>query len=76
MMYHSPLSDLNRKENLFDSPNIIHFINKTLHSKDYSRLAITRKLTSMNEQKRSTSGIIQLSLIISDNHLTLKSKST
>ncbi|CAF4292679.1 unnamed protein product, partial [Rotaria magnacalcarata] len=26
----------------------------------------------MNEQKRSTSGVIQLSLITSDNHLSLK----
>jgi hypothetical protein len=112
-MNRSPLSDFNRRRSLFDSPNLVRFINKTLHSQDkidpnlnsttsstYSsynpiktpRVAITRKLTNMNEQSplqlnRGTNlkipkirfpilflGIIELSLITSDNHLTVKSK--
>jgi hypothetical protein len=72
-MNRSPLSDFNRRRSIFDSPNFVRFINKTLHSKDkktsnldstttssshtYStynpnqnhRVAITRKLTNMNE---------------------------
>ncbi|CAF1083656.1 unnamed protein product [Rotaria sordida] len=69
-MNYSPQNDINRKENLFESPNFIHFINTTL---EYPRIATTRKLINMNEQKkRLTLGIIQLSLITSDNHLTLK----
>lgn len=116
-MNRSPLSDFNRRRSLFDSPNLVRFINRTLHSKEnlrsqldstttsssetYStynpqsnqRIAITRKLSNMNEQsplqlnrgihfKTSSTfsshslsflGIIQLSLITSDNHLTVKS---
>jgi len=70
-MNRSPLSDFNRRRSLLDSPNLVRFINKTLHSQDkidpnlnsttsstYSsynpikthRVAITRKLTNMNEQ--------------------------
>ncbi len=73
-MNRSPLSDLNRRRSLFDSPNLVRFINKTLHkdekkkpnfdstttssSQTYSeynpnqkhRVAVTRKLTNMNEQ--------------------------
>jgi hypothetical protein len=73
-MNRSPLSDFNRRRSLFDSPNFVRFINKTLHTNDkleshfdstttsssepYSsckpipkqRLAITRKLSNMNEQ--------------------------
>jgi hypothetical protein len=71
-MNHSPISDLYRQ----NSPTFVHFINKTLYSTslDYSRIATTRKLTNMNKQKSSTLGVIQLSLLTSDNHLTLKSK--
>lgn len=65
-------NDTNRQENLFDTPN---FLSKTFDSQDYPRIATTRRLTSMNEPKHSGFGIIQLSLITSDNHLTLKSKS-
>ncbi|CAF0905128.1 unnamed protein product [Rotaria sp. Silwood1] len=92
-MNRSPLSDFNRRRSLFDSPNFIRFINKTLHnqekidpninSQNYSsynnsiekhRIARTRKLTNMNEQSplQLNRGIIQLSLITSDNHLTVK----
>ncbi|CAF3885441.1 unnamed protein product [Adineta steineri] len=97
-MNRSPLSDFNRRRSLFDSPNFVRFINKTLHSKEkinpnldsttssssqsYSsykpiqtpRVATTRKLTNMNEQSplQLNRGIIQLSLITSDNHLTVK----
>jgi hypothetical protein len=69
-MNRSALSDFNRRRSLFDSPNLVRFINKTLHTKEnfdstttsssepYSsykpipnqRLAITRKLSNMNEQ--------------------------
>lgn len=96
-MNRSPLSDFNRRRSLFDSPNFVRFINKTLHKEDkininldsttssssesYTslnnpRLAITRKLTNMNDQSplQLNRGIIQLSLITSDNHLTVKSK--
>jgi hypothetical protein len=102
-MNRSPLSDFNRRRSLFDSPNFVRFINKTLHSdekiqsnldstttsssENYSsfkkpvqkhRIAITRKLTNMNEQSplQLNRGIIQLSLITSDNHLTVKSKNS
>ena len=119
-MNRPPLSDINRRRSLFDSPNLVRFINKTLHTQEKSqshldstttsssetyssynplpnhRLAITRKLSNMNEQSplqlnRGTnsfkiplshrdrnlfSGIIQLSLITSDNHLTVKSKNS
>ncbi|CAF1388660.1 unnamed protein product [Adineta ricciae] len=97
-MNRSPLSDCNRRRSLFDSPNLVRFINKTLHTqeennpqldsttsssspsyKSYNplekhRVAITRKLTNMNEQSplQLNRGIIQLSLITSDNHLTVK----
>lgn len=99
-MNRSPLSDFNRRRSIFDSPNFVRFINKTLHTKEkiesnldssttsssqnYSsynpitnpRVAVTRKLTNMNEQSplQLNRGIIQLSLITSDNHLTVKSK--
>lgn len=118
-MNRSPLSDFNRRRSLLDSPNLVRFINKTLHTKEnhrshfdstttsssdtYStynplpnpRIAITRKLSNMNEQQSPLQlnrgmnsnglfsffsyslivllGIIQLSLITSDNHLTVKS---
>ena len=73
-MNRSPLSDFNRRRSLFDSPNLVRFLNKTLHtntkteshfdstttssSERYSsykpisnqRLAVTRKLSNMNEQ--------------------------
>jgi hypothetical protein len=73
-MNRSPLSDFNRRRSLFDSPNLVRFINKTLHSQEKietnfdsrtssssqnsssfnpiqkHRIAITRKLTNMNEQ--------------------------
>ena len=69
-MNRSPLSDFNRRRSLFDSPNLVRFINKTLHTQDkidsttssssqnfssYNPIekhpiAITRKLTNMNEQ--------------------------
>lgn len=73
-MNRSPLSDFNRRRSLFDSPNLVRFISKTLHTqeenkphldsttsssspsyKSYNplekhRVAITRKLTNMNEQ--------------------------
>jgi len=49
---------------------------RSLHSQEYPRLATTRKLLNMNEHKRSTSGIIQLNLLTSDNHLTIKSRSS
>ena len=76
-MNRSPLSDINRRHSLFDSPNFVRFINKTLHlqeqidsklnsttssnSQNYlpsypiqkHRVAITRKLTNMNEQHSS-----------------------
>lgn len=98
-MNRSPLSDFNRRRSLFDSPNLVRFINKTLHKQDkidsnlnsttnslsqnYSsfnpieshRVAITRKLTNnMNEPSplQLNRGIIQLSLITSENHLTVK----
>src|SRR5690349_3958801 len=95
-MNRSPLSDFNRRRSLFDSPNFVRFINKTLHSQEKidpnfdsttssssqnyhpiqkHRIAITRKLTNnMNEQSplQLNRGIIQLSLITSDNHLTVK----
>lgn len=101
-MDRSPLSDFNRRRSLFDSPNFVRFLNRTLHKdtkvdpdstatsssqsdqhsrKDCSskpiephRLAITRKLTNMNEQSplQLNRGIIQLSLVTSENHLTLK----
>lgn len=119
-MNRSPLSDFNRRRSLFDSPNLVRFINKTLHTKEnlqsqldstttsssetYStyhpqsnqRIAFTRKLSNMNEQSPLQLnrgmyfisvylhfhldslfflGIIQLSLITSDNHLTVKSTS-
>ena len=103
-MNRSPLSDLNRRRSLFDSPNFVRFLNKTLHTEEKPisyldtttsssatscfdhdrssklaekhRVAVTRKLTNMNEQSplQLNRGIIQLSLITSDNHLTLKSK--
>jgi hypothetical protein len=31
-MNRSPLSDFNRRRSIFDSPNFVRFINKTLHS--------------------------------------------
>jgi len=94
-MNRSPLSDFNRRRSLFDSPNFVRFLNKTLHSQEKvdpnldstttsssqsykpiqkHRVAITRKLTNMNEQSplQLNRGIIQLSLITSDNHLTVK----
>jgi len=94
-MNRSPLSDFNRRRSLFDSPNFVRFINKTLHSQEKidpnldsttssssqshnpiqkHRIAITRKLPNMNEQSplQLNRGIIQLSLITSDNHLTVK----
>lgn len=41
----------------------------------YSHSTITRKLTDMTKQSRySTTGILQLTLHITENHLTLKSK--
>ena len=73
-MNRSPLSDFNRRRSLFDSPNLVRFINKTLHFKENlqsqldstttsssetystynpqsnSRIAITRRLSNMNEQ--------------------------
>jgi hypothetical protein len=83
-MIRSPLSDFNRRRSLFDSPNFVRFITKTLHSQskpisyldsttssasvsychddnnhnnehslksaEVHRLAVTRKLTNMNEQ--------------------------
>ncbi len=73
-MNRSALSDFNRRRSLFDSPNLVRFINRTLHtntkteshfdstttssSGQYSsykpisnpRLAVTRKLSNMNEQ--------------------------
>lgn len=73
-MNFSPRIDINRRKNLFDSPTLVHFINKTLQTEEYPRMATTRKLNNINEQKRFTSGVIQLSLITSDNHLSLKSK--
>lgn len=33
-MNRSPLSDFNRRRSLFDSPNLVRFINKTLHKQD------------------------------------------
>lgn len=33
-MNRSPLSDFNRRRSLFDSPNFVRFITKTLHSQD------------------------------------------
>ncbi|CAF1177108.1 unnamed protein product [Rotaria magnacalcarata] len=97
-MNRSPLSDFNRRRSLFDSPNFVRFITKTLHPQDkidcklnstissnsqnYSSynpiekhsVAVTRKLTNMNEPSplQLNRGIIQLSLITSDNHLTVK----
>ena len=65
---------MNRKQNLLESPNSIHFINQTLHSTEYPRIAKTRKLTNMNKQKQFTLGIIHLSLTTSDIHLTLQSE--
>lgn len=97
-MNRSPLSDFNRRRSLFDSPNLVRFLSKTLHTDENlpstldsttssssqscssslpkARLAITRKLSNMNEQSplQLNRGIIQLSLITSDNHLTVKSK--
>lgn len=94
-MNRSPLSDFNRRRSLFDSPNLVRFLTKTLHKNDKfesnldsttssssqsnisptkPRLAITRKLSNMNEQSplQLNRGIIQLSLVTSDNHLTVK----
>lgn len=98
-MNRSPLSDFNRRRSLFDSPNLVRFLNKTLHTDpkqiisqtnsatnsdntsiqhenyDTLRLARTRKLTNMNDNQsplQLNRGIVQLSLVTSDNHLTLK----
>lgn len=101
-MNRSPLSDFNRRRSLFDSPNFVRFINKTLHSQtkpipsnldstttssttnsieddehyEHPRLAVTRKLNNMNDHSplQLNRGHIQLSLVTSDNHLTLKSE--
>jgi len=50
------MNDINRQESSFDL--------------QYPRIATTRKL--IKQQNRSMSGIIQLNLLTSDNHLTLK----
>ena len=92
-MNRSPLSDFNRRRSLFDSPNLVRFLSKTLHKNDklqseldsstssnspiQPRFAVTRKLSNMNEQQsplQLNRGISQLSLVTSENHLTVKSK--
>ena len=48
-MNRSPLSDFNRRRSLLDSPNLVGFINKTVHSKENRQSHFDSTTTSSSE---------------------------